>query len=45
MQAQGLKEEALAIATDADYKFELAVSLGKLEVRSLLALLVQRCKY
>lgn len=25
-------EEALEIATDADYKFDLAVQLGKLEV-------------
>ena len=25
-------EEALEIATDADYKFDLAVQLGKLEI-------------
>jgi len=31
LEAQGLKEEALAIATDADYRFELGVALGKLE--------------
>eukprot|EP00287_Rhodomonas_sp_CCMP768_P010439 CAMPEP_0196718458 /NCGR_PEP_ID=MMETSP1091-20130531/1646_1 /TAXON_ID=302021 /ORGANISM="Rhodomonas sp., Strain CCMP768" /LENGTH=1036 /DNA_ID=CAMNT_0042059117 /DNA_START=87 /DNA_END=3197 /DNA_ORIENTATION=- len=31
LEAQGLKEEALDIATDNDYKFELAVQLGKLD--------------
>eukprot|EP00960_Hanusia_phi_P059777 764285-Hanusia_phi.AAC.1 len=31
LEAQGLKEEALQIATDPDYRFELAVGLGKLE--------------
>lgn len=29
--AQGYQEQALKIATDPDYKFELAVQLGKLE--------------
>lgn len=29
--AQGFEEQALKIATDPDYKFELAVQLGKLE--------------
>ena len=29
--SEQLKEEALTIATDSDYKFELAVGLGKLE--------------
>eukprot|EP00286_Rhodomonas_abbreviata_P002203 CAMPEP_0181345854 /NCGR_PEP_ID=MMETSP1101-20121128/32989_1 /TAXON_ID=46948 /ORGANISM="Rhodomonas abbreviata, Strain Caron Lab Isolate" /LENGTH=841 /DNA_ID=CAMNT_0023457873 /DNA_START=220 /DNA_END=2744 /DNA_ORIENTATION=+ len=31
LEAQGMKEEALAMASDADYKFELAVQLGKLD--------------
>lgn len=31
LEAQGLKAEALDIATDNDYKFELAVQLGKLD--------------
>ena len=32
LEAQGFKEEALAVATDAEHRFELAVQLGKLEV-------------
>jgi coatomer subunit beta' len=32
-------EEALEIATDADYKFDLAVQLGKLEVAKVLIIL------
>mmetsp|Transcript_27509 Transcript_27509/g.65528 ORF Transcript_27509/g.65528 Transcript_27509/m.65528 type:complete len:943 (+) Transcript_27509:197-3025(+) len=31
LETQGLKEEALAIATDPDYRFELAIQLKKLE--------------
>jgi coatomer subunit beta' len=32
-------EEALEIATDADYKFDLAVQLGKLDVAKVLIIL------
>merc|ERR1711871_388272 len=32
LDTQGLKEEAVQLATDADYKFELALQLGKLEL-------------
>jgi coatomer subunit beta' len=32
-------EEALEIATDADYKFDLAVQLGKLDVAKVLVIL------
>jgi len=32
-------EEALEIATDADYKFDLAVQLGKLDVAKVLNIL------
>ena len=31
LETQGLKEEALAIATDPDYRFELAIQLKKLD--------------
>ena len=31
LEAQGFKEEALAVATDPEHQFELAVSLGKLQ--------------
>jgi len=32
LDAQGKKEEALAVSLDSDHKFDLAVQLGKLEV-------------
>jgi len=32
LEAQGFKEEALAVATDPEHQFELAVQLGKLQV-------------
>ena len=31
LEGRGMTEEALEIATDADYRFELAVQLGRLE--------------
>ena len=31
LESQGMVEEALAIATDLDYKFDLAIQLGRLE--------------
>ncbi|VAI69855.1 unnamed protein product [Triticum turgidum subsp. durum] len=36
LESRGMLEEALEIATDADYKFDLAVQLGKLEIAKLL---------
>ncbi|GAB4823453.1 hypothetical protein N2152v2_010499 [Parachlorella kessleri] len=32
LEAKGMPEEALEVATDADYKFDLAVTLGRLEL-------------
>lgn len=32
LESRGMLEEALEIATDPDYRFDLAVQLGKLEV-------------
>ena len=37
LEAKGMVEEALQVATDIDYKFELAVQLGKLELALTLA--------
>ena len=34
LETQGLKEEALQIATDPDYRFELAIQLKKLDEAS-----------
>lgn len=31
LESQGMVEDALAIATDLDYKFDLAIQLGRLE--------------
>mmetsp|Transcript_44204 Transcript_44204/g.71965 ORF Transcript_44204/g.71965 Transcript_44204/m.71965 type:complete len:940 (-) Transcript_44204:165-2984(-) len=32
LESQGLKEQALHVATDPDFKFEIAVQLGKLDI-------------
>lgn len=37
LEMQGLKEEALAIATDDDYRCELALGLGKLDLAAEIA--------
>lgn len=32
LESRGMTEDALEVATDPDYKFELAIQLGRLEV-------------
>ena len=32
LESRGMIDEALAVATDPDYRFELAIQLGKLEI-------------
>ncbi|EMS68585.1 Coatomer subunit beta'-1 [Triticum urartu] len=41
LESRGMLEEALEIATDADYKFDLAVQLGKLEIAKAIAVEAQ----
>ncbi|KQK19911.1 coatomer subunit beta'-1 isoform X1 [Brachypodium distachyon] len=41
LESRGMLEEALEIATDADYKFDLAVQLGRLEVAKDIAVEAQ----
>ncbi|XP_078170306.1 coatomer subunit beta'-1 isoform X1 [Carex rostrata] len=41
LESRGMLEEALEIATDPDYRFDLAVQLGKLEVAKTIATEVQ----
>ncbi|KAL8232387.1 hypothetical protein R6Q57_002165 [Mikania cordata] len=41
LESRGMIEEALEVATDPDYRFELAVQLGKLEVARDIALVSQ----
>nr|CAB3469471.1 unnamed protein product [Digitaria exilis] len=41
LESRGMLEEALEIATDADYKFDLAVQLGKLDVAKAIAIEAQ----
>ncbi|KAG8069621.1 hypothetical protein GUJ93_ZPchr0006g41678 [Zizania palustris] len=41
LESRGMLEEALEIATDADYRFDLAVQLGKLEVAKSIAMEAQ----
>ena len=37
LEAQGQTEDALRVATDPDYRFELAVQLGNLEIAQEIA--------
>eukprot|EP00095_Tigriopus_kingsejongensis_P011235 maker-scaffold414_size178625-snap-gene-0.28 protein:Tk11235 transcript:maker-scaffold414_size178625-snap-gene-0.28-mRNA-1 annotation:"vesicle coat complex beta" len=37
LEKQGFKEQALAVSTDPDHKFELAIQLGKIDVANKLA--------
>uniref|UniRef100_A0A7I4DAQ0 Beta'-coat protein n=1 Tax=Physcomitrium patens TaxID=3218 RepID=A0A7I4DAQ0_PHYPA len=37
LESRGMVEEALAIATDLDYKFDLAIQLGRLETAKTIA--------
>lgn len=37
LESRGMIEEALEVATDADYRFELAIQLGKLEIAKVRA--------
>jgi coatomer subunit beta' len=32
LESQGFKEEALAVSTDVDHKFELAIDLRKIDI-------------
>lgn len=38
LESRGMIEEALEVATDPDYRFELAIQLGKLEIAKVIAL-------
>ncbi|CAH2036488.1 unnamed protein product [Thlaspi arvense] len=41
LESRGMIDEALEIATDPDYKFELAIQLGRLEIAQEIAVEVQ----
>ncbi|CAH8386008.1 unnamed protein product [Eruca vesicaria subsp. sativa] len=41
LESRGMTEEALEIATDPDYRFELAIQLGRLEIAQEIAVEVQ----
>ena len=36
LESRGMVEDALEVATDPDYRFELAIQLGKLEIAQVL---------
>lgn len=38
LESRGMVEEALEVATDPDYRFELAIQLGKLEIARVITL-------
>ncbi|KAL2539266.1 Coatomer subunit beta'-2 [Abeliophyllum distichum] len=41
LESRGMIEEALEVATDPDYRFELAIQLGKLEIAKEIATVAQ----
>ncbi|CAN1177663.1 Coatomer subunit beta'-2 [Linum perenne] len=41
LESRGMKDEALEVATDSDYKFELAIQLGKLEIAKEIAVIAR----
>ncbi|XP_071733464.1 coatomer subunit beta'-2-like [Rutidosis leptorrhynchoides] len=41
LESRGMIEEALEVATDPDYRFELAIQLGKLEIAKDIALVAE----
>ncbi|XP_076911658.1 coatomer subunit beta'-2-like [Bidens hawaiensis] len=41
LESRGMTEEALEVSTDPDYRFELAIQLGKLEIAKDIALVAQ----
>uniref|UniRef100_A0A3Q7J9P5 Coatomer subunit beta' n=1 Tax=Solanum lycopersicum TaxID=4081 RepID=A0A3Q7J9P5_SOLLC len=41
LESRGMIEEALEVATDPDYRFELAIQLGKLEIAKEIAAVAQ----
>jgi hypothetical protein len=47
LETRGMFEDALNVATDPDYKFELAVQLGKLDVAKVIFFYFQSviCKH
>lgn len=36
LESRGMIENALDVATDSDYRFELAIQLGKLEIAQVI---------
>lgn len=36
LESRGMIEDALEVATDPDYRFELAIQLGKLEIAKVI---------
>ncbi|KAI3712040.1 hypothetical protein L1987_70589 [Smallanthus sonchifolius] len=41
LESRGMVEEAMEVATDPDYRFELAIQLGKLEIAKDIALVAE----
>ena len=36
LESRGMVEDALEVATDSDYRFELAIQLGKLQIAQVI---------
>ncbi|XP_020597298.1 coatomer subunit beta'-1-like [Phalaenopsis equestris] len=41
LESRGMKEDALEVATDANYKFDLAIQLGRLDIAKAIAIEAQ----
>jgi len=43
LESRGMIEDALEIATDPDYKFDLAIQLGRLEIAKVISYVMLNC--
>lgn len=41
LESRGMVEEALEVSTDPDYRFDLAIQLGKLDIAKVIALYLE----
>lgn len=43
LESRGMTEDALEVATDPDYRFELAIQLGRLEIAKVISYVMLNC--
>lgn len=42
LESRGMVEEALEVATDPDYRFDLSIQLGRLDIAKVIVILSAR---